>query len=172
MSIITVYNLADFEEKTDFQQDVYYTWETRNIGTHLPRIEITTKIYSIGKDEVSVIICERLQTVSVDDVRAASDLMRGMSEIVRARITLFEDEVGRLAERHNCRAIPGDLKPSPISRALSCMLSKEFETLEARVSRLETQELGEVDERLCRVEARVLPSISRKEIKNRVGVHE
>lgn len=155
--IVTVYNLADFEEKTDFQQDVYYTWETRNIGTHLPRIEITTKIYSIGKDEVSVIICERLQTVSVDDVRAASDLMRGMGEIVRARITLFEDEVGRLAERHNCRAIPGDLKPSPISRALSCMLERE---------------LNAIDERLCRLEAKVLPPIFRKEIKNRVGVHE
>ena len=157
MSIITVYNLADFEEKTDFQQDIYYTWETRNIGTHLPRIEITTKIYSIGKDEVSVIICERLQTVSVDDVRAASDLMRGMGEIVRARITLFEDEVGRLAERHNCRAIPGDLKPSPISRALSSMLERE---------------LNAIDERLCRLEAKVLPPIFRKEIKNRVGVHE
>lgn len=155
--IVTVYNLADFEEKTDFQQDVYYTWETRNIGTHLPRIEITTKIYSIGKDEVSVIICERLQTVSVDDVRAASDLMRGMGEIVRARITLFEDEVGRLAERHNCRAIPGDLKPSPISRALSSMLERE---------------LNAIDERLCRLEAKVLPPIFRKEIKNRVGVHE
>ena len=155
--IVTVYNLADFEEKTDFQQDIYYTWETRNIGTHLPRIEITTKIYSIGKDEVSVIICERLQTVSVDDVRAASDLMRGMGEIVRARITLFEDEVGRLAERHNCRAIPGDLKPSPISRALSSMLERE---------------LNAIDERLCRLEAKVLPPIFRKEIKNRVGVHE
>lgn len=157
MSIITVYNLADFKEKTDFQQDIYYTWETRNIGTHLPRIEITTKIYSIGKDEVSVIICERLQTVSVDDVRAASDLMRGMGEIVRARITLFEDEVGRLAERHNCRAIPGDLKPSSISRALSSMLERE---------------LNAIDERLCRLEAKVLPPIFRKEIKNRVGVHE
>ncbi len=170
--LVTVYNLADFKEKVDFSRDIYYTWETRNIGTHLPRIEITTKMYGIGKDEVSVIICERLQTVSVDDVRAASDLMRGMGEIVRARITLFEDEVRLLADVKKCRAIPGDLKSLPISRALSCMLSKEFETLEARVSRLETQELGEVDERLCRLEAKVLPPIFRKEIKNRVGVHE
>lgn len=157
MSIITVYNLADFEEKTDFQQDIYYTWETRNVGSHLPRIEITTKIYSIGKDEVSVIICERLQTVSVDDVRAASDLMRGMGEIVRARISCFEDEIRLLAESHKCRAIPGDLKPSPISRALSSMLERE---------------LNAIDERLCRLEAKVLPPIFRKEIKNRVGVHE
>lgn len=157
MSIITVYNLADFEEKTDFQQDIYYTWETRNIGTHLPRIEITTKIYGIGKDEASVIICERLQTVSVDDVRAASDLMRGMSEIVRARISCFEDEIRLLAESHKCRAIPGSMSPSPISRALSSMLERE---------------LNAIDERLCRLEAKVLPPIFRKEIKNRVGVHE
>lgn len=157
MSIITVYNLADFEERADLSQDIYYSWETRNIGTHLPRIEITTKIYSIGKDEGSVIICERLQTVSVDDVRAASDLMRGMSEIVRARISLFEDEVRLLADAKMCRAIPGDLKPSPISRALSSMLERE---------------LNAIDERLCRLEAKVLPPIFRKEIKNRVGVYE
>ena len=157
MSIITVHNLADFKEKTDFQQDIYYTWETRNIGTHLPRIEITTKIYGIGKDEASVIICERLQTVSVDDVRAASDLLRGINEITRARITCFEDEVRLLAESHKCRAILGDLKPSPISRALSSMLGRE---------------LNAIDERLCRLEAKVLPPISRKEIKNRVGVYD
>lgn len=155
--IVTVYNLLDFEEKTDFQQDIYYTWETRNIGTHLPRIEITTKIYGIGKDEASVIICERLQTVSVDDVRAASDLLRGINEITRARITCFEDEVRLLADFKKCRAIPGDLKPSPISRALSSMLERE---------------LNAIDERLCRLEAKVLPPIFRKEIKNRVGVHE
>lgn len=155
--LVTVYNLADFKEKVDFSRDIYYTWETRNIGTHLPRIEITTKMYGIGKDEVSVIICERLQTVSVDDVRAASDLMRGMGEIVRARITLFEDEVRLLADAKMCRAIPGDLKPSPTSHALSSMFERE---------------LNAIDERLCRLEAKVLPPIFRKEIKNRVGVYD
>lgn len=152
--IVTVYNQADFEEKTDFSKNIYYSCESRNIGTHLPRIEITQKVYGVGLGGASLTVYERLATVSVNDVDAP-DLMHGIGEVVRARVASFEEEVKRLADTHGCRAIPGDLKPSPISAALSAMLE---------------QELNAIDERLCRVEAEVLPPIFRKEIKNRVGV--
>jgi hypothetical protein len=155
--IVTVYSLADFEERADLSQDIYYSWETQNVGSHLPRIEITTKAYGLVKGRDSLIIYERLETVSVDDVKNASDLLRGISEVTRARISCFEDEIRLLAESHKCRAIPGSMNPSPISRALSSMLERE---------------LNAIDERLCRLEAKVLPPIFRKEIKNRVGVHE
>jgi hypothetical protein len=155
--IVTVYSLADFEERADLSQDIYYSWETQNVGSHLPRIEITTKAYGLVKGRDSLIIYERLETVSVDDVKNASDLLRGISEVTRARISCFEDEIRLLAESHKCRAIPGSMNPSPISRALSPMLERE---------------LNAIDERLCRLEAKVLPPIFRKEIKNRVGVYD
>jgi len=159
--IITVYSLADFEERADLSQDIYYSWETQNVGSHLPRIEITTKAYGLVKGRDSLIIYERLETVSVDDVKNASDLLRGISEVTRARISCFEDEIRLLAESHKCRAIPGSMNPSPITDALAPMLSKILESLDKRVRRLETKELDEVDERLCRLESEILPSVSR-----------
>lgn len=175
--IVTVHELSDFERLTDFEQDLYYTWSTRNTGHTLPRVEILQKMYGIEKRAGSLVVYERLSTVTLDDAGDGPDLYDGIRVAVRSRITSFEEEVKRLADTHGCRAIPGTLEPT-VSDAPTSILSKRFESLEARIAavennygralglqessidritdrlcRLETQELNAIDERLCRLES-------------------
>ncbi len=170
--IKTVHELPEFERLTDFEQDIFYTWSTRDVGRPLPRVQVLQKVYGIEKEGAeSLIVYERLSTVTIDDAGDNPNVYAGIGKAARARILSFEEEVKHLAETHGCRAIAGTLEPSPVSAALSSMLSKKLESLEARVlvvennygralalledriKQVETKELDEVDERLCRLES-------------------
>ncbi len=131
--IKTVHELSDFERLTDFQQDIFFSWKAEPAGRDLPKIRLTRNVYGIGIGGTSLVVYERLATVSINDVRDAPDPVRGIDEEAKRRILSFEEEVKHLAESHGCRAIAGTLEPSPVSAALSSMLSKKLESLEARV---------------------------------------
>jgi len=176
--IKTVHDLSEFERLTDFEQDLYYTWSTRNTGHTLPRVEILQKMYGIEKRAGSLVVYERLSTVTIDDAGDSPDVYAGIGKAARARILSFEGEAKQLADTHGCRAIAGTLEPSPVSDAPTSILTKHLESLEARIAevennygralglqessidritdrlcRLETQELDAIDERLCRLES-------------------
>ena len=164
--IKTVHDLSEFERLTDFEQDIYFTWSTRDVGNPLPRVQVLQKLYGIEKEGAgSLVVYERLSTVTLDDAGDGPDLYDGIGVAVRSRITSFEEEVKRLADTHGCRAIAGTLEPSPVSDALSSILSKHLETLEARIAEVENNygralglqesSIDRITDRLCRLESPV-----------------
>ncbi|MDN7025065.1 hypothetical protein FGU65_09225 [Methanoculleus sp. FWC-SCC1] len=135
--IVTVHDLNEFEDRVEFSKDVFFTWETRNEGRHLPKIAVDQKLYGVGRDGVSLVVYNRVTMVTVDNAGDAPNLYDGIQIAVRKEIKDFEAEAARFAAAHGCKAVAGDLKPSPLNAHLSSMLAQRLEAIEERVAKVE-----------------------------------
>lgn len=138
--IVTVYELSAFEELADFSKGIYYTWSSRNIGNLLPKVKVETKLYGVGKDG-SLVVLDRVAMVSENQSRPDLSLEAGIRLVVGEIVRTFEGEAVRLAEANQSKAVPGDLKPSPLNSHLSSMLTVRLEAIEGRLLRLEEKVL-------------------------------
>ncbi len=176
--ILTVYDLKEFEDRVDFSKDVFFTWGTKNEGKHLPKIAVDRKIYGVGRDGASLVVYNRVAVVTIDNAGDAPNLYDGIQIAVRRLITDFEAEVARLAAAHGCKAVAGDLKPSPLDSHLSSMLAQRLEAIERRVGQIERDMvhnstkferqgdcLASLDDRLQRLEKTISPIIIAEEAK-------
>lgn len=135
--IVTVHDLKEFEDRVEFSKDVFFTWETRNEGRHLPKIAVDQKLYGVGRDGVSLVVYNRVTMVTVDNAGDAPNLYDGIQRAVQKVVMNFESETTRFAAGHGCKAVAGDLKPSPLNAHLSSMLAQRLEAIEERVVNLE-----------------------------------
>lgn len=154
--ITTVYNLKDFEEKTDFSYDIYYSWESENIGKSFPVVEIREQVYGVPTGGRGLVVYDsavRISMMTLIATQTGVDPMASMNEAIESTTSEFVDAVVMMAKYHSCRAIPGTLALSPFET-----LEQRLESLERRLDMYENNDaniMSCLEDRLDCLEARV-----------------